>query len=97
MTEELASPLFYGWFIDGISRGDHGRIRTLLYYFLIIYFIAACIDGMHTYVFYYTYEKFGLSIRGDLFQEIMSKDIHFFDKTKTGDLTSRLNTDIQHI
>jgi len=36
-------------------------------------------------------------MRADLFKEIMSKDIQFFDARKTGDIISRLNNDVQAI
>lgn len=36
-------------------------------------------------------------IRKDLFSSIMSKDVEFFDKNRTGDLMSRLSSDIQTI
>jgi ABC-type multidrug transport system fused ATPase/permease subunit len=42
-------------------------------------------------------EKFGQQLRIDLFTEIMKKDMEFFDSRKTGDLCSRLQSDISKI
>ena len=45
----------------------------------------------------YVAQAVGLKIRQELFDEIMSKDVEFFDSRKTGDLISRLEADTAKI
>ena len=54
-------------------------------------------SGLQKYVFSLITEKFGQQLRIDLFTEIMKKDMEFFDSRKTGDLCSRLQSDISKI
>jgi ATP-binding cassette subfamily B (MDR/TAP) protein 10 len=42
-------------------------------------------------------ERLALRMRADYFENIINKDIGFFDERRTGDLLSRLNTDIDVI
>ena len=42
-------------------------------------------------------ERIARNLRKDFYDNLMSKDIPFFDESRTGDLVSRLNSDIQVI
>lgn len=42
-------------------------------------------------------EKVVLEMRTDLFRSILSKDVEFFDSRKTGELLSRLGSDVSVI
>ena len=54
--------------------------------------------GIQRYVFMLTTEKIGFDIRQDLFEQIVKKDVAFFDSRKTGDLSKLyLNTLIYFI
>ena len=41
--------------------------------------------------------KVNVQMRGDLFSAILKQDMGFFDKTKTGDLSSRMTQDVQKV
>ena len=43
----------------------------------------------------YMGERISRNLRKDYFESIIRKDISFFDERRTGDLVSRLNSDIQ--
>ena len=36
MAQELANPLFIGYTIDAITRGDNGRVKQLVIYWIAI-------------------------------------------------------------
>lgn len=40
-------------------------------------------------------EKIGMNLRQDLFKSIIMQDITFFDKNRSGEIVSRLTSDIQ--
>ena len=42
-------------------------------------------------------ERIARNLRKDFYENLVSKDIAFFDSKRTGDLVSRLNSDIQVI
>ena len=54
-------------------------------------------NGIYAYVIGYVAQAIGLTIRQELFDEILSKDVEFFDSRKTGDLISRLEADTAKI
>jgi len=60
----------------------------------MITFVGAFFSGIQATIFMYTNSRFGQELRQDLFAEIMSKDVEFFDTRKTGDLITRLNSDV---
>lgn len=97
MVQELALPLYIGWLLDAITERDFDQVTTLAYNFLIIIFIGAFFSGIQSSIFVYTNQRFGQQLREDLYREIMRKDVEFFDSRKTGDLISRLNSDVQII
>ncbi|KAG5314660.1 ABCB8 protein, partial [Pseudoatta argentina] len=56
-------------------------------------------QAFFTFVYIYTLshvgERVALSLRQDLFKSIIMQDIAFFDKTRSGEIVSRLTSDIQ--
>ena len=87
MMGEFASPLFIGWVIDAIVRGDFPEVQELIIWWMIINTAGAIFGGLQRYVFAVTTEKIGQALRQDVFDEIIHKDVAFFDARKTGDLS----------
>jgi len=56
-------------------------------WWLIINTSSAIFAGIQRFVFQLTTEKIGFEVRQDLFEQIMKKDVAFFDSRKTGDLS----------
>ncbi|XP_020285602.1 ATP-binding cassette sub-family B member 8, mitochondrial isoform X1 [Pseudomyrmex gracilis] len=56
-------------------------------------------QAFFTFVYIYTLshvgEKVAVSLRQDLFRSIIMQDVAFFDKTRSGEIVSRLTSDIQ--
>ncbi|XP_011254233.1 ATP-binding cassette sub-family B member 8, mitochondrial [Camponotus floridanus] len=56
-------------------------------------------QAFFTFVYIYTLshvgERVAVSLRQDLFKSIIMQDIEFFDKTRSGEIVSRLTSDIQ--
>ena len=52
---------------------------------------------MRAFSFNLISERIARNLRDDLYESIMRKDVSFFDERKTGDLLSRINSDISVI
>ena len=52
---------------------------------------------MRAAIFNILSERIARNLRRDFYASIINKDIAFFDERRTGDLVSRLNSDIQVI
>lgn len=62
-----------------------------------IVLISGVFVGLRGVVFNTMSERIAKNLRGDFYQNIVNKDIAFFDERRTGDLLSRLNSDVQVI
>ena len=66
------------------------RLSIILF---IINAVVGIFTGVSSYVFGWMAVNIGAELRQDLFEEIMHKDVEFFDGRKTGDLISRMEAD----
>jgi len=92
---ELVVPLYIGTVIDLLKEGDYDRVGTLSGYMLIAVVISGLSTGMRAAIFNILSERIARNLRKDYYVSIMTKDIAFFDERRTGELISRLNSDIQ--
>lgn len=53
--------------------------------------------GLRASTFNILSERISMTVKHDYYESIINKDIAFFDSKRTGDLVSRLNSDIQVI
>lgn len=94
---DLVVPLFIGRVIDLLKEEDYDGVGTLCLYMLIVIFISGICVGMRAAIFNILSERIARNLRRDFYDSIINKDIAFFDERRTGDLISRLNSDIQVI
>lgn len=94
---ELAMPAFIGIVIDLLAVGDYDTISTYCVYMLIIILISGICVGMRAAIYNILSERIARNLRKDFYSNLMEKDIAFFDSKRTGDLVSRLNSDIMVI
>jgi ATP-binding cassette subfamily B protein len=89
-------PFVGGWLDRGLPDPMH-----VLYGACACTLLIAIGTGLFTY--YYTYaigevgRSFVFAVRRDLFAHMQRLSLRFHDRQRTGDLISRLTTDIQHI
>ncbi|XP_071644922.1 mitochondrial potassium channel ATP-binding subunit isoform X1 [Temnothorax longispinosus] len=60
-----------------------------------MYFAQAFFTFIYIYTLSHVGERVAVSLRQDLFKSIIMQDIAFFDKTRSGEIVSRLTSDIQ--
>ena len=94
MAAELTSPLFIGYIIDAILKKDKEQIESLVKIWIAITVSSSFINGLQSFVMNYLTQKIGRKLRGDLFRNMMLKDIEFFDQNKTGKLMSTIQNDV---
>ncbi|KMQ92934.1 atp-binding cassette sub-family b member mitochondrial [Lasius niger] len=60
-----------------------------------MYIVQAFFTFVYIYTLSHVGERVAVSLRQDLFKSIIMQDIEFFDKTRSGEIVSRLTSDIQ--
>lgn len=94
MSAELASPLFIGFIIDAVLAKDQNEINRLVIIWMSITVGSSILNGLQAWLMKLLSAKIGFRMRQELYENIMRKDIEFFDENKTGALMSRLQEDI---
>lgn len=92
---DMVAPGYIGLIIDGFAAEDWDKVYTLITQFLYITAITAVCGFFREIIFGIVSQKLGLSIRSQLFSNIVKKDVAFYDNFRTGDMLSRLNSDTQ--
>lgn len=88
----VALPLVCGMIIDDIKEGvSLGKHSMFLLGLTLILAVSSAIRG---YLFNLLGEKVMMLLRLDLFKNLMEKDINYYDVHKSGELVSRLTSDI---
>ena len=93
LVGEMAAPMFIGMVVQAIADKDWGATERLAGVWMIFIAGSAVFTTASSYTFGYVTQALGLAVRQELFEEILKKDVEFFDSRKTGDLISRLEAD----
>ena len=93
----LAAPMFVGKGVDAMTCKDYSSINWLVLYYMVIVVVSSFASAWNTYIFFSMSERIALNLRNDYYVSIINKDIAFFDERKSGDLLSRLSSDIKII
>jgi len=80
-----------------MTRKEYEKINTLILWYLVIVVVSAFAGAWRQYLFNSMSERIAQNLRNDYYVSLINKDIAFFDERKSGDLLSRLNSDIQII
>jgi len=64
---------------------------------MVVVVFSALANAFRSFIFHGMSERVARNLRDDFYTSIVNKDIAFFDERKSGDLLSRLNSDIQVI
>ncbi|XP_072497784.1 antigen peptide transporter 2-like [Notamacropus eugenii] len=94
VTGEMFIPYYTGRVIDILGQDFHPDAFVTAIFFMCFFsfaslFFAGCRGGLFTIVL----SRINLRIRRLLFSSLLRQDLSFFQKTKTGELNSCLNSD----
>ncbi len=91
----LLVPQFFGSFFDAFVSGQgFGRLDRVVLLLLGLFLIQAFFNFGRTYLISLVGEGVVADLRKALFGRLVGLDIRFFESRKTGELTSRLTSDV---
>ena len=88
-------PALLGIVVDAMLKNEKDRIKEYCLYMLIICVISGVGSGARGAIFNIMGYKVGRDIKYDLFWYLIRKDITFFDEKRTGDIMSRISSDVE--
>ena len=92
----FAVPGLIGLVVDAMTKPDSWhKINLYCGGMAIIIVISSLGVWLRAATFNTISEKIAQNLRYDLFMHIITKDVGFFDANKTGDILSRMSSDIQ--
>jgi ATP-binding cassette subfamily B protein len=90
----LTYPQALRWMVDSVvSSGDLQQLDRAVIALVTLFFLQAVFATLRAWLFTVAGERIVAHLRGRLYQAIVTKDIAFFDREKTGELTNRLASD----
>ena len=91
---EMFIPYYTGQVIDSIVIGkDSEKFHRSIIIMALLLFVTAICSGLRGGIFSLVLSRFYIGVNKLLFGSILRQEIGFFDKTRTGDIVSRLTSD----
>lgn len=91
---EMFIPYYTGQVIDSIAiENDSDKFHRSIIIMAVIAFMTAVCSGCRGGIFTLVLSRFYIRVNKLLFGSIVRQEIAFFDKTRTGDIVSRLTSD----
>jgi len=91
---QTSIPFICGKIVDSITKKDSSELFDLCFKFVIV----AVTTGIFGFLKGFCYDLLGSRVVRDLrlklFEKLIHKDVEFYDTTRTGDLVSRIGSDI---
>jgi ABC-type multidrug transport system fused ATPase/permease subunit len=94
---DLAGPAFIGWGVDAITNCEYDTVNQLCWQLMVVVVFSGLFSSGRTYVFGYISCSIERDLRKEFYTTIIKKDVAFYDENKTGELLSRLNSDVEAI
>ena len=97
----MVVPFFIGKLIDFIQTGDKesmkDNLKMISLGMALIFVVGALANFGRVYIIQSTGQRIVMRLRQSLFKSVMSQEMAFFDKNKTGELINRLSSDTEVI
>ena len=99
-------PKLLGNMMDGVFVYQNGgvstapsteRIQEIARYFIILFAVQALFSFLRISLYVRVTEDMTKGLRTDLFQSVVSQNMHFFGENRTGEILSRFSADIAQI
>jgi ATP-binding cassette, subfamily B (MDR/TAP), member 9 len=91
---EAFVPYYTGQVLHSIILAeDMANFKSNVIRFVLAHFLSNMAGGVRTTMFSITVARLNVRLRALVFKTLIRQDIGFFDKTKTGDMLSRLSAD----
>ena len=87
-------PYYTGQVLDGILvKKNYDEFKNNVLLFIIVNFSSNLFGGLRTTIFNIGVAHISVKLRRVVFKALIEKDVTFFDRTKTGEMLSRLTSD----
>jgi ATP-binding cassette subfamily B protein len=94
----LMGPYLLGQAIDeAMMKGDLGALARTCALMLVVYVLVSFFTWLQAYVMAGASQRTVRDIRNDLFENVQTLSLRFFDQRAHGDLMSRLTNDVENI
>lgn len=94
----MVNPFVQGMIVDRVIKGGESKILLTLVLIMIgNTVIRAIIRYIYQFIFETVSQNVIYNVREDTYKKIQSLDFEFFDKTKTGDVMSRMTGDLEAV
>lgn len=94
----MINPIIQGQIVDRVIRNGHTEILLTLVMIMIgSTIIKSIIRYGYVYIFEIISQGSVFNIREDIYIRVQELDFEFFDKTKTGDIMSRMTGDLEAV
>lgn len=91
----LSFPMVMGWLLDtAFARGGRATLDRIALWLLALVLVQSVLNYAQAYLLAATGERAVAGLRRDLFGHLLEQPPGFFADRRTGELTSRLTTDI---
>jgi len=88
-------PALLGIVVDAMLKNEKEKIKDYCLYMLIICVVSGIGSGARGAIFNIMGYKVGRDVKYDLFWYLIRKDVTFFDERRTGDVMSRISSDVE--
>jgi ABC-type multidrug transport system fused ATPase/permease subunit len=91
----IALPYLAGQIVDLISKDkNRDRLNALAIQFCMVFLVVAIFSFIRGATYNLLGEKVVLEMRNSLFTSLLHKDIEFYDRNRSGELISRITSDV---
>ena len=97
MVAQVGVPAVARWAIDAAGEGRGGHLRTLVLALVGLALARAVCGGAYRYVLFKLSIRLDSELRTIFFRHLSRLSFSFYDRTSSGDIISRANTDIRSI
>ena len=94
----LVPPLLVKWLIDvALLQADIGLLNLLVLGMILVPLVSGLIGVGQNYLNMRVGQSIMFDLRNDLYQNLQAQSLRFFTTTRTGEMMSRLNNDVNDI
>ncbi len=97
LATQVAVPAVARWAIDAAGEGSGERLRAFVVALVVLAVARGVTGGAHRYVLFKLSLRIDSELRTILYRHLSRLSFSFYDRTNSGDIISRANTDIRSI
>ncbi|KXS13731.1 ATP-binding cassette sub-family B member 10, mitochondrial [Gonapodya prolifera JEL478] len=89
----MSVPWFMGKIVDVITEESLSSLTDMYPYIIALFAFGAAANAVRQFLFRYSGDRIVARLRKQLYESFLRRPLSFFDRTRTGELLSRLSAD----